>query len=56
MNDHEQPPQHSADLPAGYHPPTVTYVGDLADLTQGQKMVGAADGATFLGIDIGSVP
>lgn len=36
----------------GYCPPTVTFLGTLADLTQ--KQVGAADGATFLGIDIGS--
>jgi hypothetical protein len=39
--------------PEGYRPPTVTYLGSLADLTQ--KTVGAADGATFLGLDIGSV-
>jgi hypothetical protein len=38
---------------AGYRPPTITYLGNLADLTQ--KMVGAADGTTFLGIDLGSV-
>jgi hypothetical protein len=37
---------------SGYRPPTVTYLGTLADLTQ--KEVGAADGATFLGLDIGS--
>ena len=36
----------------GYSPPTVTFLGTLADLTQ--KTVGAADGATFLGLDIGS--
>ena len=35
-----------------YRPPTVTVLGTLAELTQ--KDVGAADGATFLGIDIGS--
>lgn len=35
-----------------YRPPSVTYLGDLADLTQ--KQVGAADGATFLGVDLGS--
>lgn len=37
-----------------YQPPTVTYVGDLADLTLQVKDVGAADGTTFLGLDIGS--
>lgn len=43
----------SADRSAGYRPPTVTYLGSLAELTQ--KHVGAADGSTFLGIDLGSV-
>jgi hypothetical protein len=34
----------------------VTYLGSLADLTgQAPKTVGAADGATFLGLDIGSI-
>lgn len=37
----------------GYHAPTVTVLGTLAELTQ-QKDVGRADGTTFLGIDIGS--
>ena len=50
--------QLSADQPAGetaaaYSPPTVTLLGTLAELTQ-QKEVGAADGETFLGLDIGS--
>ena len=36
-----------------YVPPTIAYVGTLADLTR-QKDVGAADGQTFLGVDIGS--
>ena len=36
----------------GYRPPTVTLLGTLAELTQ--KTVGAADGTTFLGLDIGS--
>jgi len=47
---------HQNDVPAtasGYRPPTVTYLGDLADLTQ--KTVGGIDGSTFLGLDIGSV-
>lgn len=39
---------------AGYCPPTVTFLGTLAGLTQ-QKEVGAADGTTFLGIDIGEL-
>lgn len=37
-----------------YRAPTVTRLGDLADLT-GAKTVGGADGHTFLGLDIGSV-
>ena len=36
----------------GYEPPTLTCLGDLADLTQ--KDVGAADGTTFQGVDLGS--
>lgn len=36
----------------GYCPPTVTFLGTLAELTQ--KQVGAADGTEFLGLDIGS--
>ena len=39
-------------LPA-YEPPTITHLGTVAELTQ--KTVGAADGSTFLGLDIGSV-
>ncbi len=42
-----------ADRSPGYRPPTVTYLGKLAELTQ--KTSGAADGSTFLGLDIGSV-
>ena len=42
----------AADSVADYSPPTVTFLGTLAELTQ--KQVGAADGTTFLGIDIGS--
>ena len=38
--------------PPAYRPPAITYLGDLADLTR--KQVGAADGTTFLGIDLGS--
>jgi hypothetical protein len=34
--------------------PELTVHGDIVELTQ-QKQVGSADGATFLGIDIGSV-
>ena len=36
-----------------YRPPTVTYLGPLAELTG--KTVGHADGSTFLGLDIGSI-
>jgi hypothetical protein len=38
---------------SGYCRPTVTFLGTLAELTQ-EKEVGAADGTTFLGLDIGS--
>ena len=41
------------DRSPSYRPPAVTYLGTLAELTR--KTVGAADGATFLGLDIGSV-
>jgi hypothetical protein len=37
-----------------YQPPTVTYLGDLAELTLADKTVGGADGSTFLGLDVGS--
>jgi len=54
MTQHEQQPaSDSAPRPAGsYQPPGVTVLGTLAELTQ--KTVGAADGTTFLGLDIGS--
>lgn len=38
---------------AGYAPPSVTFLGTLTELTQ-EKEVNAADGSTFLGIDVGS--
>ena len=44
---------HGAVSDVGYSPPTVTFLGTLAQLTQ--KTVGAADGETFLGLDIGEV-
>jgi len=37
-----------------YRPPTITLLGDVADLTH-QKTVGATDGLTFLGLDIGTI-
>ena len=43
----------AGDRGAAYQPPTVTYLGSLAELTQ--KTVGAADGSTFLGLDVGSI-
>lgn len=54
MKTDEQPPtDHRGDEPdTGYRPPTVTFLGTLAELTQ--KTVGAADGTTFLGLDVGS--
>jgi hypothetical protein len=39
--------------PSGYRPPTITYLGTVANLTQ--KTVGRADGSTLLGVDIGSI-
>ena len=36
-----------------YEAPAIRHLGNLTDLTQ--KTVGAADGTTFLGLDIGSV-
>jgi hypothetical protein len=56
MDDFTAPARHP-DVPAdppGYRPPTITRLGDLAELTQG-KEPGGADGTTFLGIDIGTV-
>ena len=55
MDEFPAKPRHS-DGPAAepaYRPPTVTYLGDLAQLTQ--KTVGAADGEQFLGLDIGTI-
>lgn len=50
--------QHTTDEPSGEHtdysPPAMTFLGTLAELTQ-QKEVGGADGATFLGLDIGPI-
>lgn len=48
----------STDRPAGetgegYSPPSVTFLGTLADLTR-EKEVGAADGTQVLGLDVGS--
>lgn len=56
MNDdvQAQPSEASGNPPLGYQPPTITYLGDLAELTQ-SKTVGGADGSTFLGLDIGSI-
>jgi hypothetical protein len=52
QNETEPSPDH-AEADAGYTPPSVTFLGTLAELTQ--KEVGAADGTTFLGLDIGPV-
>ena len=49
--DHKLTAEDRADH--GYCPPTVTFLGTLAELTQ--KTVGAADGTTFLGLDIGEI-
>lgn len=38
-----------------YQPPAVRYLGTVADVTGADKTVGAADGSTFAGLDIGSV-
>ncbi len=56
MNDDDQQTaagERGAQAASGYHAPTITYLGDLAELTQ--KTVGAADGSTFIGLDIGSI-
>jgi hypothetical protein len=39
--------------PAGYRPPAITYLGNLAELTR--KTVGRSDGSTFLGLPIASI-
>lgn len=44
----------SAEEAWGYEPPVLTRLGDLSELTLQGKTVGAADGATFLGLNIGS--
>jgi|tagenome__1003787_1003787.scaffolds.fasta_scaffold10629722_1 hypothetical protein len=51
-HDEQLPGTDGGDATGAYRPPTVTVVGTLAELTQ--KDVGAADGTTFLGLDIGS--
>ena len=55
MDDFTAPARHPdvATDPPGYRPPTITRLGDLAELTQ-QKEVGAADGTQFVGLDVGS--
>jgi hypothetical protein len=51
----ERPPATNRPVPnTEYHPPEVTFLGDLADFTRQSKSAGAADGTTFLGLDIGS--
>ena len=55
MDDFTAPARHPevpAD-PSDYRPPTITRLGDLAELTL--KEVGGADGQVFLGLDIGTV-
>jgi hypothetical protein len=42
-------------IPDSYAPPEIVVVGNVADITRAAKEVGAADGETFLGLDIGSV-
>lgn len=51
--DENHLPDEPGETPGGgYVPPAVTFLGTLADLTQ--KDVGATDGTTFLGVDLGS--
>ena len=52
MKDDTRPKSGSRDHEV-YEAPAIRHLGNLADLTQ--KTVGAADGTTFLGLDIGSV-
>ena len=50
-----QAPRPEGDAPASdYAPPTITYLGSIADLTR-SKEVGAADVTQFLGLDLGTV-
>jgi hypothetical protein len=55
MNEDTTPGSNpDADLQSsGYTPPVITYLGNLAEMTQ--KTVGASDGSSFLGLDIGSI-
>ncbi len=50
---HEGSRPEAAQVASGYRPPTITYLGSLGEMTQ--KTVGAADGQTFLGLDVGSI-
>ena len=51
--DEDAPTPGEGQSSGSYRPPTITRLGSVADLTR--KTVGAADGATFLGLDIGSL-
>lgn len=51
MSQDEQQTRDDTDEPrVDYRPPSVTFLGTLAELTQ--KTAGASDGTTFLGVDI----
>lgn len=54
MDEHTQPsPGRNMGEPTEpYEPPELTDLGTVAELTQ--KTTGAADGSTFLGLDIGT--
>ncbi len=53
-DDARNPSRQEADQPGSrYRPPAITYLGNLAEMTQ--KTVGGADGTTFLGLDIGTI-
>ena len=53
MTDDTGPKSGAGDYEA-YEAPAIRLLGNLADLTQ-DKTVGGADGATFLGLDIGEI-
>ncbi len=52
MNEHHEQQQEGGRQRGSYIPPRVVVLGTVAELTQ--KTAGAADGAVFLGIDIGT--
>jgi hypothetical protein len=52
--EQQERPLESRDAPAPYERPAIVDLGALTELTR-EKTVGAADGVTFLGLDVGSI-